>query len=142
LGHMSPDVAQSIEEHALLSDQRTTALVTREGEVDWLCMPRFDSPALLCSLLGEPEHGRWSIRIEDGRVLSRRYLPGTMILETRWQSPTGTATVTDFMPIPDEDPHVHPAMRSDQVDHSDLVRSVRCTSGEVAVLSELRIRFD
>ena len=88
-----------IEDHALLSDQRTTALVTREGDVDWLCLPRFDSDAVFCSLLGTEDHGHWSLRIADGEVVSRRYLPGTMVLETQWRSPTGTATVTEFMPI-------------------------------------------
>src|SRR5699024_5546181 len=88
-----------IEDHALLSDQRTTALVTRDGDIDWLCMPRFDSDALFCSLLGDDSHGHWSLRIADGEVLSRRYLPGTMVLETVWRSPTGTAIVTEFLPI-------------------------------------------
>src|SRR5699024_8857684 len=82
----------------LLADQRTTALVTREGDVDWLCLPRFDSDAVFCSLLGTEDHGHWSLRIADGEVVSRRYLPGTMVLETQWRSPTGTATVTEFMP--------------------------------------------
>ena len=88
-----------IEDHALLSDQRATALVTREGDINWLCLPRFDSDALFCALLGDEENGHWSLRIADGEVLSRRYLPGTMVLETVWRSPTGTATVTEFMPI-------------------------------------------
>ncbi|MGO1978907.1 glycoside hydrolase family 15 protein [Brachybacterium tyrofermentans] len=88
-----------IEDHALLSDQRATALVTREGVINWLCLPRFDSDALFCSLLGDDENGHWSLRIADGEVLSRRYLPGTMVLETVWRSPTGTATVTEYMPI-------------------------------------------
>src|SRR5699024_52345 len=76
-----------IEDHALLSDQRTTALVTREGDVDWLCLPRFASDAVFCSLLGTEDHGHWSLRIADGEVVSRRYLPGTMVLETQWRSP-------------------------------------------------------
>lgn len=71
-----------IEDHALLSDQRTTALVTRDGVIDWLCMPRFDSAAMLCSLLGDQSHGHWTLRIAGGEVVSRRYLPETMALET------------------------------------------------------------
>ena len=81
-----------IEDHALLSDQRTSALVTREGTIDWLCMPRFDAPAVFCSLLGDESHGHWTLRIADGEVVERRYLPSTMVLETTWRSPTGTAT--------------------------------------------------
>ncbi|MGP9747196.1 trehalase-like domain-containing protein [Brachybacterium sp. AOP29-B2-41] len=105
--------APLIEDHALLSDQRTTALVTREGDIDWLCLPRFDSDALFCSLLGTEEHGHWSLRIADGEVLSRRYLPGTMVLETTWRSPTGTATVTEFMPVAGGDASTPEAESSD-----------------------------
>ncbi|WP_114853401.1 glycoside hydrolase family 15 protein [Brachybacterium sp. YJGR34] len=130
-----------IEDHALLSDQRAAALVTREGDVDWLCLPRFDSGAMFCSLLGDESHGHWSLRIADGEVLSRRYLPSTMVLETLWRSPTGTATVTEFMPIaPDHDDA--PSLRGDGEDHADLVRSVTCTGGEIEVVQELRVRFE
>src|SRR5699024_6433472 len=142
-----------IEDHALLSDQRTTALVTREGDVDWLCLPRFDSDALFCSLLGTEEHGHWSLRIADGEVLSRRYLPGTMVLETQWRSPTGAATVTEFMPISEDDdrsasggssgaPGATASLRGAVEDHADLTRMVTCTEGEVEVVQELRIRFE
>ena len=58
--------APFIEDHALLSDQRGTALVTRDGDVNWLCLPRFDSDAMFCSLLGEDSHGHWSLRIAGG----------------------------------------------------------------------------
>ncbi|WP_193106621.1 glycoside hydrolase family 15 protein [Brachybacterium sp. FME24] len=157
-----------IEDHALLSDQRTTALVTREGDIDWLCLPRFDSDALFCSLLGDAENGHWSLRIAEGEVLSRRYLPATMVLETVWRSPTGTATVTEFMPITGSEggadaggvgaydstggeptgstagslPGSASSLAGDVDDHADLVRSVTCHEGEVEVVQELRIRFE
>ncbi|ASK66095.1 glycoside hydrolase family 15 [Brachybacterium avium] len=149
-----------IEDHALLSDQRASALVTREGDVDWLCLPRFDSDALLCSLLGTEENGHWSLRITDGEVLSRRYLPGTMVLETVWRSPTGTATVTEFMPVSGAGgdsgttggaissasggarSRSAASLSGDVDDLADLVRSVECVEGEVEVVQELRIRFD
>ena len=159
-----------IEDHALLSDQRTTALVTRDGDIDWLCMPRFDSDALFCSLLGDDSHGHWSLRIADGEVLSRRYLPGTMVLETVWRSPTGAAIVTEFLPIdgggradgsattssegagsaageptgstPGSSPGSATSLAGDVDDHSDLVRTVTCTEGEVEVVQELMIRFE
>jgi len=160
-----------IEDHALLSDQRATALVTREGDINWLCLPRFDSDALFCALLGDEENGHWSLRIADGEVLSRRYLPGTMVLETVWRSPTGTATVTEFMPITgggesgtgDSDSAVSDAdstggeaagstpgsgagsassLAGDVDDHADLVRHVECDEGEVEVVQELKIRFE
>ena len=144
--------APFIEAHALLSDQRSAALVTRDGDVDWLCLPRFDSDALFASLLGEDEHGHWSLRIAGGEVVSRRYLPDTMVLETLWRSPTGTATVTEFMPIPHDSPDgtggsgtgpvCATSLRGDVEDNADLFRLVTCTSGEVEVLQELRIRFE
>jgi len=128
-----------IEDHALLSDQRTTALVTREGAIDWLCLPRFDSAAVFCSLLGDESHGHWTLRIADGEVVGRRYLPSTMVLETRWRCPTGTATVTEFMPIEPDDPS---SMRGDVGAHNNLIRTVACTEGEVDVIQELKIRFE
>ncbi|EYT48846.1 glycoside hydrolase family 15 protein [Brachybacterium muris] len=130
-----------IEDHALLSDQRTTALVTRDGVIDWLCMPRFDSAAMLCSLLGDQSHGHWTLRIAGGEVVSRRYLPETMVLETEWRSPTGSAVITEFMPIAASD-ETSPCLQGDTRDHSDLIRSVRCTGGTVEVEQELRIRFE
>lgn len=133
--------APLIEDHALLSDQRATALVTREGDIDWLCLPRFDSDALFCSLLGTQEHGHWSLRIAEGEVLSRRYLPSTMVLETVWRSPTGTAVVTDFMPIADGGSGGTSPPTGDE-DPSDLVRTVECLEGEVEVDQELMIRFE
>ncbi|MGO1685208.1 MAG: glycoside hydrolase family 15 protein [Brachybacterium sp.] len=161
-----------IEDHALLSDQRAAALVTREGDIDWLCLPRFDSDAMFCALLGTEEHGHWSLRIADGEVLSRRYLPSTMVMETVWRSPTGTATVTEFMPItdggtgsgrttaagaathdeatggaatgatPGSSPGSASSLAGDVDDLADLVRSVECLEGEVEVVQELKIRFE
>ncbi|HIY24997.1 MAG TPA: glycoside hydrolase family 15 protein [Candidatus Brachybacterium merdigallinarum] len=128
-----------IEDHALLSDQRTAALVTREGVIDWLCLPRFDAAAVFSSLLGDDSHGHWTLQIADGEVLERRYLPSTMVLETLWRSPTGTATVTEFMPIEDD---TDSTLRGDLGDHSNLVRSVACTAGEVEVVQQLRVRFE
>ncbi len=130
-----------IEDHALLSDQRTTALVTRDGDIDWLCLPRFDSDAVFCSLLGDEENGHWSLRIAGGEVVSRRYLPGTMVLETLWRSPTGTAIVTEFLPIFEDATTAH-SLSGDISDHADLIRMVTCTEGEVEVVQKLRIRFE
>ncbi|GAB2541632.1 glycoside hydrolase family 15 protein [Brachybacterium huguangmaarense] len=129
-----------IEDHALLSDQRTAALVTRGGTVDFLCMPRFDSPGLMLSLLGDADNGHWDLAVAGGEVAERRYLDGTLVLETLWRGPEGEATVTDFLAIAPEpsagsgtDPHADP---------SRLVRLVRCTAGSVEIEQCLRIRFD
>ncbi|HEY4615549.1 MAG TPA: glycoside hydrolase family 15 protein, partial [Citricoccus sp.] len=117
-----------LEDYALLSDLRTGPLVSRDGSIDWLCLPRFDSPSVFAALLGSPEDGRWRLSIRDGDVISRRYLPRTFVLETTWRSPTGTAVVTDFMPPSDG--------------QADLVRRVECLSGTVQIEHDLRIRFD
>ncbi|GAA1754768.1 glycoside hydrolase family 15 protein [Kocuria aegyptia] len=120
-----------LEDYALLSDLRTGPLVSRDGSVDWLCFPRFDSPSVFAAMLGTPEDGRWKLAAVDGEVTARRYLPRTFVLETTWRTPTGTVVVTDFLP-PGEEPG----------DHADLVRRVECVSGEVEVEHDLRIRFD
>ncbi|MEX5257627.1 glycoside hydrolase family 15 protein [Kocuria arenosa] len=117
-----------LEDYALLSDLRTGPLVSRDGSIDWLCFPRFDSPSVFAALLGDPEDGRWRLFAVDGTVVSRRYLPRTFVLETTWSTSTGTAVVTDFMPPSDG--------------QADLVRQVTCTRGAVAVEHDLRIRFD
>lgn len=117
-----------LEDYALLSDLRTGPLVSRRGSIDWLCFPRFDSPAVFAALLGSEDDGRWQLAAVDGEVVSRRYLPRTFILETTWRTPTGTAKVLDFLPPSDG--------------HADLVRRVTCTEGHVQIEHDLRIRFD
>lgn len=117
-----------LEDYALLSDLRTGPLVSRHGSVDWLCLPRFDSAAFFAALLGDEDDGRWLLHVLDGEVRERRYLPDTFVLETTWQSPTGVARVTDFLPP--------------SSDHADLVRRVECSEGTVTVAHDLRIRFD
>ena len=119
----------AIEDYALLADLQTAALVARDGSVDWLCLPHFDSTACFAALLGGPEHGRWRIApLEGGVATSRRYRQGTMILESTWETPTGTVRVVDFMPRREKEP--------------DLVRVVEGVSGEVAMATELVVRFD
>lgn len=117
-----------LEDYALLSDLRTAPLVSREGSVDWLCFPSVDSAAVFSALLGNPDDGRWQLRIADGEVVSRRYRPGTFVLETQWRSPSGCATVVDALPTGD--------------DRANLVREVTCTEGVVTVEHDLRIRPD
>jgi len=92
-------MALRIEDYALIGDCKTAALVGLDGSIDWLCWPRFDSSACFAALLGTPENGRWLIAPKD-RALSakRRYLPGTLILETEFQTEFGSAAIIDFMP--------------------------------------------
>lgn len=118
-----------IEDYALLGDLETGALVSSNGSIDWLCLPRFDSPACFAALVDSPDAGHWQIAPESGgSCASRQYIPDTLVLETEWISPEGTVRVTDFMP-----PRGHAP---------DVVRIVEGISGAVTVRSTLRLRFD
>src|SRR4051812_39139433 len=88
-----------IEDYALIGDCETAALVGRDGSIDWLCWPRFDSAACFAALLGTPEHGRWLVApLDPAPRVTRRYRPGTLILETEFTTDEGTVAVIDFMP--------------------------------------------
>src|ERR1700730_11211278 len=92
-------MALRIEDYALIGDCKTAALVGRDGSIDWLCWPRFDSAACFAALLGTADNGRWLIGPKDSLLgTSRRYRRGTLILETEFQTETGSATLIDFMP--------------------------------------------
>jgi GH15 family glucan-1,4-alpha-glucosidase len=118
-----------IEDYALIGDCQTAALVSRDGSIDWLCFPRFDSPACFAALLGTPENGRWLLAPKgEVRQCRRRYRDNTLILETDYKTDSGEATVIDFMPIRSESP--------------DLVRTVVGKRGQVTMQTELIIRFD
>ena len=92
-------MASRIEDYALIGDLSTAALVGRDGSIDWLCWPRFDSDACFAALLASPENGRWQIAPQDGNgQVTRRYRPNTLILETRFETADGAATLIDFMP--------------------------------------------
>ena len=118
-----------IEDYALIGDCETAALVARNGSIDWLCWPRFDSGACFAALLGSDEHGHWTIAPSTGNPhVSRRYRAGTLILETDFATPEGLVTVIDFMPL--------------RGAASDLVRVVVGRRGRVAMRTELILRFD
>src|SRR3954471_17801120 len=89
-----------IEDYGMIGDMRTAGLVGRDGSLDWLCFPRFDSGACFAALLGRPEHGRWLVTpAGEVRQPRRRYRPGTLILETDYETADGTVTLIDFMPL-------------------------------------------
>ena len=94
-------MADPIEDYALLSDLLTGPLISRSGSVDWACFPRFDSPSQFSALLGAEEQGRWLLAPSDPEAVveSRSYLDSTFVLETIWRTATGSARVTDFMPV-------------------------------------------
>jgi GH15 family glucan-1,4-alpha-glucosidase len=118
-----------IEDYAMVGDLQTAALVCSDGSVDWLCFPRFDSPACFAALLGEDANGRWRMApTSGGRCTRRRYRGHTLVLETEWETPTGAVRVIDCMPPRGVAP--------------DLVRVVEGVRGRVSVTSELRARFD
>ena len=126
-------MASRIEDYAMIGDLGTAALVGRDGSIDWLCWPRFDSDACFAALLGKPEHGRWLIAPQDGAArVTRRYRPNTLILETRFETDDGAATLIDFMP-PREP-------------HSNVVRIVVGERGRVGISQRadpaLRLRRD
>lgn len=118
-----------IEDYGMVGDLQTAALVGRDGSVDWMCLPRFDSPACFAALLGDDGNGSWRLGpVAGGACTRRRYRDGTLVLETEWDLPEGTVRVIDLMPP-----------RGDQ---ADLVRIVEGVSGRVEMSTELRLRFD
>src|SRR6187402_175460 len=89
-----------IEDYALIGDRHTAALVGRDGSIDWLCLPRFDSPACFAALLGTPENGRWRVApVAPARSARRRYASDTLVLETEFETDDRAVAVTDFMPV-------------------------------------------
>ncbi len=119
-----------IEDYGLIGDMHAAALVSRDGAVDWLCLPRFDSPSCFAALLGDARHGRWLLApAGEVRVSSRRYRPGTLILETDFETADGMVRVIDFMPPRAEGP-------------PRLMRIVEGLSGKVPMRMELALRPD
>ncbi len=118
-----------IEDYGLIGDCETAALVSRDGSIDWLCLPRFDAAACFAALLGTPDNGRWQIAPADPSPrITRQYRDGTLILETTFETEQGAATIIDFMPLFDG--------------ASDLVRLVVGQHGRLDFRTDLVIRFD
>ena len=100
-------MTQQIEDYALIGDLRTAALVGVDGSIDWLCLPRFDSPAVFATLLGDARNGRWILAPQSGgRCTRRQYRGDSLILDTEWVTPDGAVRVTDFMPPTSAGPQV------------------------------------
>jgi GH15 family glucan-1,4-alpha-glucosidase len=122
-------VAGRIEDYAVIGDLHTAALVGHDGSIDWLCLPRFDSPACFAALLGTKDNGHWRIGPHGASTCTRRrYRPDTLILETEWDTPEGTVRILDLMPTRDN--------------AANVVRIVEGVSGRVEMQSVLRLRFD
>ncbi|WP_435864704.1 glycoside hydrolase family 15 protein [Streptomyces sparsogenes] len=124
-----PDVTSALEDYALIGDHQTAALIGRDGSLDWLCLPRFDSPACFAALLGGLDQGHWRLAPAGAGACTRRaYLEDSLILESVWETAGGTVKVIDFMPQRDRAP--------------DVVRIVEGVRGRVEMLGVLRLRFD
>ncbi|MFF3315935.1 glycoside hydrolase family 15 protein [Streptomyces sp. NPDC003035] len=122
-------MAGRIEDYALIGDLETAALIGMDGAVDWWCAPRFDSPACFAAILGSESHGQWILAPTGKRPCSRRsYRADTLVLESVWESVSGTVRITDFMPPREQAPRI--------------VRLVECLAGQVALHGELRMRFN
>jgi GH15 family glucan-1,4-alpha-glucosidase len=122
-------MASLIEDYALIGDCHTAALVARDGSIDWLCLPRFDSGACFAALLGTEENGRWVLHPAGNvRAMQRRYRPGTLVLETDYETEDGAVTVIDSMPPRSREP--------------DLARIVVGRRGQVRMRMQLIVRFD
>ena len=122
-------MALRIEDYAIIGDTETGALVGTNGSIDWLCAPRFDSPAFFTALLGTEANGHWLIAPADGvRRVGRRYRPGTLILETDFETDSGVVRLVDCMPLGDA--------------HHDVVRIVEGVRGSVAMQMRLAPKFD
>jgi GH15 family glucan-1,4-alpha-glucosidase len=122
-------VTVPIEEYGLIGDLQTAALVSRTGGIDWLCLPRFDSGAVFAALLGDRENGHWTLQpAGECRSPNRRYREDTLILETTFETASGTARLIDFMPPRETKP--------------DVVRIVEGVRGRVEMQMELALRFD
>lgn len=117
-----------IEDYAAIGDGHTAALVGKDGSIDWLCLPRFDSPACFAALLGDETHGHWLLGPADEAEVSRRYLGHTGLLETTYTTATGRCTVLDVMPVGDN--------------RADLVRRLNGVSGTVRMRHDWRVRMD
>ena len=122
-------MATPIEDYALIGDTHTAGLVSRDGSIDWLCLPRFDSPACFAALLGDRSNGRWLLAPAGGvREVRRRYQGDTLVLETEYRTDEGVVRVVDCMPPRQWDP--------------DVARVVEGVEGRVPMRMELTIRFD
>ena len=135
--HQSSDnmhtMSEPIESYAVIGDLHTVALVSKSGSIDWLCLPHFDSEACFASILGDESNGHWTIAPTSNiEAVSRRYRPGTLVLETEISSEQGIIRVTDFMPIREHTSHHLP----------EIIRVIEGLEGDVDVRSELSLRFD
>lgn len=117
-----------IEDYAIIGNFQTSALVSKHGSIDWLCLPRFDSAACFAALIGKTENGRWQISPDQPYQIKRAYREDTLILDTEFHTDAGVVRLTDFMPP--------------EVSSPSIVRIAKCIKGKVKMKMDLVIRFD
>src|SRR4051812_41281464 len=122
----SPPRQAVIQDYGIIGDCRSAALVSRNGSLDWLCWPWFDSPSVFAAILDLEKGGFWRIAPAGDFTTSRRYIPGTNVIETEFRTLTGTLRLTDCMPVYEED-----YARRHLLPDREVLRVVECTSGEV-----------
>jgi GH15 family glucan-1,4-alpha-glucosidase len=128
-----------ISDYGLIGDMHSCALVSRGGSVDWACFPRFDSPSVFGRILDWRRGGHFTVAPTGIRLVRRRYLPDTNVLETEFETDSGRARLTDFMPV---HPHARPEQPREVSARQQIARKLECTSGSVDFLMECRPRFD
>ena len=128
---MAEPRARPVEQYGFIGNTQTAALIALDGTLEWLCLPRFDGPACFAALLGRPENGQWELKpAVPVRHITRRYIEGTAVLETRFETEAGRVVLTDCLALPEDWQQV------------DLIRTVRCEAGEVPMHLCLILRFD
>jgi GH15 family glucan-1,4-alpha-glucosidase len=126
-----------IKDYAIIGDGRSAALTSRHGAIDWLCWPRFDSPSIFAAILDKKTGGHWTIRPTETAQLSRRYIEKTNVLETTFVTASGKTVLTDFMAVTSEE-NKHRLLWPEH----ELLRSVRCETGAMALLLKFKPRLD
>src|SRR2546423_4263209 len=124
----SLSVVSAIQDYGIIGDCRAAALVSRHGSIDWLCWPRFDKASIFAALLDPERGGHWRISPETPQQSERQYLPESNVLQTKFSTSSGEATLTDLMPVIDES-SAPPTITADH----EIIRVVECTGGEIVI---------
>src|SRR6185312_344702 len=128
---LMPAKCAKIQDYGIIGDCRSAALVSREGSIDWLCWPKFDSPAIFCAILDRDHGGHWRIGVAKAVSVSRMYVPDTNVLQTNFECTSGIVTLTDLMPVSTEE-----FKRTTRLPDHEIVRQIECSAGEAEIEME------
>lgn len=126
-----PAKCAKIQDYGIIGDCRSAALISREGSIDWLCWPKFDSPAIFCAILDRDRGGYWRIGVTKASSIARKYVPDTNVLQTTFQCASGIVTLTDLMPVSSEE-----FKRTKRLPDHEIVRQIECSAGEAEIEME------